>query len=291
MKQTVLLFSLCCLPAAPLLAQPVIGGGTCDSSALKGLYAISFSGRQVSSAGAFTGVIQANGAANFDGLSKVTITLIADTNQALGASLSWSGTYSLQADCTGVVTINTGGNVTFNVSLNAGGAQFIFTGADANYSYSGTGDSQPSACGTSLVSGVYTLNATGFSLSGTTVNGSASATGLMQFDGQGHATVIATLAPSALTPATLTGTYSITANCLGTGTLSDGKGNTYGMTFSVFNGTAVSSIAFYVSLAQNSKFITSGGAHAIFGQPTARLVLPPGLHLQPEGAADRRARA
>ena len=80
-----LLFAFPCLLAWPLLAQNVrIGGGTCNSSTLNGNYALSLTGRQVTSAGAFTNVSQTMGSATFDGQSTVKISLAADTLQAPG---------------------------------------------------------------------------------------------------------------------------------------------------------------------------------------------------------------
>ena len=106
-----------CLLAAPLLAQTTIGGGTCTSASLTGIYAVSITARQVTASGTFTGVFQANGAANFDGLSQVTISLVANTGQAIATPLTWSGTYSVQANCAGVININTGGSATLNVAI------------------------------------------------------------------------------------------------------------------------------------------------------------------------------
>src|ERR1017187_9357716 len=62
--------SMSCLLAAPLLAQTTVGGGTCTSASLTGIYAVFITARQVTASGTFTGVFQANGAANFDGLSQ-----------------------------------------------------------------------------------------------------------------------------------------------------------------------------------------------------------------------------
>jgi hypothetical protein len=42
-----MLFTLSCLVAAPLVAQTQIGGGTCNSSTLSGIYAFTITGRQV----------------------------------------------------------------------------------------------------------------------------------------------------------------------------------------------------------------------------------------------------
>jgi hypothetical protein len=107
MKQcTVLLSFIFCLLAAPLPAQTTIGGGACTSASLNGVYAVSITGRQVDRIGggaAYTNVFQANGSAAFDGLSQVTLTLVSDTNQAVSSSLTWSGTYSVQANCAAVM--------------------------------------------------------------------------------------------------------------------------------------------------------------------------------------------
>jgi len=77
------------LLATPLLAQTQIGGATCSSSSLNGIYAMSMTGRQVSSSGTFMSVLQANGTATFDGLSVVNIALTENTNQAVATPLAW----------------------------------------------------------------------------------------------------------------------------------------------------------------------------------------------------------
>src|SRR5215472_10551334 len=124
-----------CLTTIPLAAQTAIGGGTCDSSTVKGVYAVSFTGRQVSAAGTFTSVMQANGSATFDGLSQITMALTVDGGQAVGTPITWSGSYSLQSNCAGTITIKTGGSATFNIVLYGGGTSFLLSGNDAVYSY------------------------------------------------------------------------------------------------------------------------------------------------------------
>ncbi len=262
-------FTLFCVAAASLVAQTQIGGGTCSSSSLNGSYALSLTGRQVTSSGNFASVFQSNGSASFDGLSKVTVTLTADTIPAVGTPLNWSGTYSMQSNCIGVVNITTGGSATLNIALDDGGVDFLVTGNDATYSYSGTGNTQPSGCSTSTFSGVYTFNGTGFQLTSGSVSGIGNGAGLLQFDGQGNLTVNVTVSTSAKTPTTLTltGSYSLSSNCLGSANLTDSSKNAYIMSFSVYNST-LNNAAFYASLAQSAKFLITGGAHAIFGQPT-----------------------
>jgi len=265
-----------CLLAAPLAAQTTIGGNPCNSASVNGPYSISITGRQVTSSGNFANVFQANGTATFNGLSAVSISLVTDTNQTVATPATWSGTYTMQANCVGTLNITSGGNATFSLVLFANGVNFLMTGSDATYSYSGNGNVQPTNCTASLFSGVYSLNASGFNFSGTAVNGAAALTGLMQFDGQGHVTVNQTLSPSNANAATLTGTYTLSSNCLGSATLSDSKGGTYTMTFStedvVTPAAPLYSSTIFVMLAQSSKFIVSGAAHAIYGQPTSVLI-------------------
>jgi len=102
------------------------------------------------------------------------------------------------------------------------------------------------------------------------VNGAAALSGLLQFDGQSNVTASYTVSgngPSSTS--TLIGTYSMSANCLGSAMLTDSKGGSYVMSISVFTATKVYSSALYVDLAQNSKSIISGTARAIYGQPSA----------------------
>ncbi len=203
-RRTASLFSMSCLLAAPLLAQPTIGGGTCNSASLSGVYAVSITARQVTASGTFTGVLQANGSANFDGLNTVTISLVANTGQAVAAPLTWSGTYSVQANCAGVINITTGGSATLNLAIYQVGLSpitfdFLLSGSDANYTYSGTGNTQPAGCSASTFSGVYTFNGTGFALTGTSVSGVENGTGVLQFDGGGTCSA-----------ASLNGTYTLT---------------------------------------------------------------------------------
>jgi hypothetical protein len=278
-SHTAVLLSFSSLLAAPLLAQTTIGGGTCSSQSVNGVYAVQITARGVNSSGTFTNVFQSNGTATFDGLSKVTFSLRQDTGQAVGTPVTWSGTYSIQANCEGTITIASGGNATFNVVLyggsNGSSPTFLLTGSDATYSYSGSGNTQPlstqAACSTSNLSGVYTFSATGFVLTSNSVSGVEDGAGLLQFDGQGNLTANVTAYTSGTTTPTalaLTGSYSMASNCVGSATLSDSKGNSYSMTFSAYTATASYTSEFYASLAEPSKFIITGAGHAIYGQPT-----------------------
>jgi hypothetical protein len=268
---TSVLFVLSGLPAIPLIAQSTsIGGGTCNSSNLNGSYTITVAGRQVASSGTFTNVLQANGTATFDGESQVTIALTADNLQAVATSLPWSGSYSVQANCEGQLTVSTGANITFNLVLFNNGTNFLLTGSDSTYSYSGSGNTQPASCSAGMLDGVYTFNATGYSLNGTAVTGAEDAGGLLQFDGNSN--VIVNVTPWTLgtppSPLTLTGTYSVT-NCTGSAKLTDSNSNSYSMSFSVSGANRLAITALSATLSESGKFIMAGTAHAIYGQPAA----------------------
>jgi len=263
LPQTTLLFCLCCLAGAPLAAQPQIGGGTCNSGSLNGTYAFTLTGRQVAASGSFSNVFQANGSAVFDGLSKVTLTMSANTLQGLGSPLTYSGTYTTQANCAGTIGLSSGDMATLNLAIYNQGKDFVVTGTDSTYAYTGGGSTQPTGCSTSMFTGVYAFNATGYTFSGSSVNGIADSTGLLQFDGQGNVTANLTSASSAVGTITATGIYSLSSSCLGTATITDSSGKSTALTFSV---TAAKGADFDLLLAQASKFMLSGAGHAIYGQ-------------------------
>jgi hypothetical protein len=265
------LFTLSCLPAAPLVAQPAIGGNACSSATLNGIYAFALTGRQVTASGTFSNVFQGNGSATFDGLSKVTVTMTTDTIQAVGTPLTWTGTYTMQANCFGAITITSGGSAVLNLLPYDGGTNFLVTGNDSTYSYSGgTGNNQPTGCSAATFSGVYMFTGTGFNLSSGAVNGVDNGSGLLQFDGVSSVTANFTLSASGnITAAgTLTGSYSVSSTCVGSATLSSSAGITYVMALSVSNANTVSASGFYVTLAANGKVLVSGTGHPIYGQPT-----------------------
>src|SRR5580704_3131281 len=158
---------LACLPgllAVPLLAQPQIGGGTCSSATLSGSYSATLTGRGLSSAVAFTSTSEAIGAATFDGQSKVSFTLTTNTNKAFGTAQTLSGTYVLQANCVGTVTITTGDTASFTLEAYNGGKSYLLVGQDGTSSFTGSGSVLPATCPSALTAGTYPVNGTGLGL-------------------------------------------------------------------------------------------------------------------------------
>src|SRR5579871_633079 len=263
-RLTLKLFMLCTL-AAPLFAQPEIGGGACTSGSLSGAYAISVTGRQVTAAGTFTNAFQAIGSATFDGLNKVSLALTADTPKAVSSTLTWSGTYSIQANCAGAITITAGANAVFNLVVYNNGLNFLITGSDAAYYYSGSGSSDVCSSDLALLSGSYVLNGTGYGLSGTNVSGVTDADGVLQFDGKGKVTANVNLyaGGNAASAITSTGSYSVASSCLGSASLTDSKGNSYSMSLSINSGNATADTDLLATFAQAQKFMIDGAAHTV----------------------------
>ena len=248
-----LLSILLCLPAASAFAQPTIGGGTCSSSSLNGNYEFVLNGRQLTSSGTITRILQGVGTVSFDGLSKVTMTLTVNTvtsSQSFGTPLVYSGTYSLQSNCVGSINITSGDTATFTLEAfsqaNQPASGFAVVGNDAGYAYNGNGNLQPATCPTTI-SGAHEFSGTGNTLSGTTATATLDAAGLLQFDGQGNVTASWTQVSNlTTTQVSASGTYTVGTNCLASATLTDTANNKYAFNMS-FNsaspafGLAVSS--------------------------------------------------
>ncbi len=265
-RRTGLLLSFSCLLAAPLVAQNQITGGSCGASNLTGTYSLILNGRNISTAGNFAGSFQGNGTATFDGLSNVTFTGTDNTNLATGKAFTYTGTYTLPSNCYGTITLTAGSNATFTLVVWSSGRQFNIVGSDSTYVYSGSGGNiQPSLCATSTLSGPFTYQASGFTLSGTAQTGGTDEAGVMQFDGQGNVTASYSVSSPGVAPAAITsaGTYSVTSNCLASATLTDSNGLANTLTFVV---TGVNGNALDV-LEANSQFVRTGGVHAAFLNP------------------------
>ena len=264
--RAVFFIAVSCLLAAPAFAQ--ITGGTCSASTLSGTYSLSLSGRAISAAGSFAGSFQGIGTITFDGQSKVSLTGVSNTNAAAGKQFTYSGTYTLASNCSGTITLTTGSTATFAVVVWASGQQYNITGSDATYIYSGSGTNVLPAggCAASTLSGPYTYDAQGFTLSGTTQTGSADEAGLLQFDGQGNVAATYTQTSSGTTPLVITanGTYSVTSACLASATLMDSAGKSNTLNFVIESPYGQTALL----LEANSGFIRTGAAHSSATNPT-----------------------
>jgi hypothetical protein len=226
------------LLAVPLLAQPQIGGGSCTSATLSGTYSLTLSGRDVSSAVTFAGVSLGVGTITFDGLNKVSIALTSNTAKTAALATTWSGSYTMQANCAGTLSITTGGTATFALESYNQGKAFLITGEDTLYAYSGSGGTIPATCSASQLSGTYSFNGNGFALTSGAVSGVTDFSGLMQFDGSSVVTTTWYISAGGTTKSvTTSGTYTATSACSGTVSMTDTSGNAYAMQLTITSAT------------------------------------------------------
>jgi uncharacterized protein (TIGR03437 family) len=279
-SQTVVRFLFFGLLATPLFAQPQIGGGTCNSATLKGTYALSFSGRQLSTAGAFSNVVQQNGTMTFDGLSGVVITFTGVPG--VKAPLPQPGTYSVEANCTAVVNTDLVSSAILNLAIHDQGKDFQLTGFDYVYSYSGSGVALPpsTTCSTATLNGVYAFSGSGYGITSNAVTGAWNGAGLLQFDGEGNLMVTLAVDGTNSSAGFATGSYTISSNCLGSATLDTSTPSTSdAITFSIYS-VAPANTNFYVDLqdtmfgmggvfAGPSSALMAGAGHTANGQPAA----------------------
>jgi len=264
------------LAAIPLLAQPQIGGGVCDSSTLSGTYSLTLSGGALATRNFLTNLFEGIGTATFDGSNKIVFTLTTnDSNAGLGIQETLSGTYSLQANCIGTLNINSGGVASYVLSVFDGGASYLISGQDGTRSLTGSGRTMPAtSCSMTTISGAYAFNGDGFGLVSRTVGGNLIAgvsyfSGLFQFDGAGNASVTWFVQDFSLPPSTTaSGTYAVTSACTGTATIKDSSGNSYAMVFTITdaNGSFVVSVANTVT-GQDTQLVFIGSGRP--SQPTA----------------------
>jgi len=247
--------------AAPLMAQVQIGGGVCSSATLSGNYSLSLSGRDVGSSVSFVNIEQGIGTATFDGQSKVTFSLTNNTNHAIGVTQTYSGTYSLQANCSGLLTLTGGDTASFALESYNQGKDFLITGADGTYSFTGSGSVLPTTCNVALLTGAYAFNGTGFALTSGTISGVNNVSGILQFDGTSAVSATWYVAANgATTTTTASGQYSVTQGCGATATVTDASGNIDALVFTI---TSTTGANFSVSAASPLLMFTGSGRTAL----------------------------
>jgi hypothetical protein len=255
MRRCVSALGTLCLLAGPLAAQMQIGGGICSSASLSGTYSLTLTGRDVSSSATFTKISEGVGSATFDGQSKVTLSLTTNTNAAAGTPQTLSGTYSLQANCSGTLTITTGDTASFtleafNNPTESLSRNFLLAVQDGTYAFTGNGGLLPASCSAAQFAGVFAFNATSFALSSGAVSGVANITGLLTLDGKNGVSANWYVAATTTANDTATGQYSVAQGCTGSASVTDPAGNTF-------------SLAFTLTSATGANFLLTGASPAL----------------------------
>jgi hypothetical protein len=248
------------LLAVPLLAQPQIGGGTCSTASLNGKYSVSLSGRALSATVGFTSVSQAVGSVAFDGLSKVTFTLTNNTNKFFGVAETLSGTYTLQSNCVGAISITSGDTASFTLlTYNNGGNNYLITGEDGVYSFTGNGGILPATCASTIPAGSYSFNGNGFGLGSGAVSNAFDISGVIQIGATATNSIAVTsylATGTGITVVNSTGTFTVTPNCTATASVTDSTGTAYALTLEI---TSANGENFFVTSSSPLNLIMATG--------------------------------
>jgi len=229
---------LACLPGL-VMAQPQIGGGNCSTASLSGNYSATLTGRTLVSGTTFSATSEGIGSVTFDGQTKVTFTLTTNTNKTFSTAQTLSGTYTLQANCLGTVTITSGDSATFTLAAYNVGKDYILTGQDGVYAFTGSGSVLPATCPGTLTAGTYPVNGTGFGLTSSAISSTFNVLGVIQLSGTNTIAMNLFEATNSGTKnISSTGTYALNSNCSGTAILTDSSGNSYSLAieFTASNG-------------------------------------------------------
>lgn len=272
-----ILLVFCCLVPGPLAAQtPLviqIGGGTCSSQTLSGTFSLSLDGRSVSSSGALTGAMQGIGTATFDAKSEqVVLAMTANTNQATGIPLTWSGTYGIASggpeNCAanlsfappanGAFTVGVYNNPTGNLATSfvmAGQSAPTAGGQPIPYTFTGSGSVVPAACAGSMLSRAYAFKASAVALSAGAISGVGDVAGLLQFDGAGGLSSQWSVSGGAMN-SSVSGQYSVASNCTASATVTDAGGTVWTL-FLTVTGTSDFAVS---GVGKSLMFIGAGHA-------------------------------
>jgi uncharacterized protein (TIGR03437 family) len=252
----------------PLYSQSQIGAGTCTNATITGTYYYVVGG-DVASGGGFypyaeMGKLVADGQGNVSGRSQASV----------GGSLTsyiLAGTYSVQTNCAGTLTLTANSTpsapVTFQV-LNAGeGAVIAYSQQSAvitGRAYRSDGAGQ---CGNGSLSGGYAFLLTGVDY----ISGSGyyySSAGNVVSDGNGNLTSVVSTVNVNGTTATgsATGSYSLESDCSGTARVSGSSGTSNYSVAVVENGQGI------VFLETDTNTTVGGTAQPQFTAPQQSIV-------------------
>jgi hypothetical protein len=245
------------LPAVSAIvhAQTIIGGAsTCTNATIAGSYGYTLSGWIFTTAGAElpfadSGNLASDEKGNLSGSS----------TYGLDGSIqprTLTGTYSVNSDCTGTATLkdNLGNTAGLNLLIAENGRSFQLVQSDNSTAVSGSAIAQQASCTLETIAGPY-----GFAISGWVYDASGNPyfftdVGKLSSDGAGNLTLRDTTSTAGtVATRTISGSYSLKADCTGAATLNSGTIH--------LNLIVVSGAILFIQTDANTTF--SGSANAL----------------------------
>jgi len=194
-----------------VLALTLTGWGQCSDANVKGKYGFAISGLDKNgNPASFLVYMKADGKGTFKGTGT-------DSDDGVVETVSVTGTYAINSDCTGSGTIKAKGGKSKNYSLivvsGGKGLQFLVT--DSGNVLSGAGQAQgKETCTLAGITGSFGVEASGVFIG----TGAVALDALLAFDGKGGitGTVSGSIAGEIFTGQSVSGTYTVASNCTGT---------------------------------------------------------------------------
>ncbi len=211
-----------------IAATPATAQIACSNASLAGSYGIARDGAAFPAAAATMGgstFQKSIGLLKADGQGLLKVTLTTSVNGTVSPT-AYTGSYSIQADCTGLLTLNGGssGPLAFAIGLGNGGQSAVLAETLASVALSGTLSRASTGCSTSAFTAAYNWETGGEIVqSGGVVTAIAEFIDL-QFDGRGgmNGGLIRSQSgsPAALS---ISGSYAVNGDCAGTIHFTDTK--------------------------------------------------------------------
>jgi hypothetical protein len=215
---------------AMLFCATPLHAANCSVRSLTGFYGFVITGTTNGSPIAIVGQMATDGTGSISGLETVS------ENGTILDSLAVLGTYRINSNCTGTMSIQGAGlsAQNFDVTLISGGKAISMVETDPGTTETGTAEAEgPTACSSSRINGAYAIQATG----AVTTTGPLALSGQIKFHGDGTLDGTETTSVNGvITSGTISGGYKVGNRCFGAASISVGNHNFIHLDLFVVNG-------------------------------------------------------
>jgi hypothetical protein len=239
----------------------------CSNASLVGQYGLSLDGSGFATSGnsgptfqRTIGLFTADGA----GLAKANVTT---TLNGTVTTAAYTGNYSIQGNCTG--TLNLGPSFVLSIGLGGGGQSAALAGVASNIALSGQLRTAPGACTASVLSPGYLWESDGEVVQAGVVVTALAGLANLQLDGRGGLSGAQTRVQNGSpVTASISGQYTLNADCSGTMHFTDMQAVAYNVAFVVIDGGAslliiqTDATSVNSGIAISSSFTNTSGALA-----------------------------
>jgi hypothetical protein len=194
---------------------------TCTKANFAGPYGFTVSGVVVNSDGSFysaaeAGTVTADGNGNLTGSATIS-----QAGQI--QSPTFTGTYTLDADCTGTVsTTDSAGPAHFNIAIVDNGQEILFIESDSGVAVSGSAKPQATNCTAETINGPYGYAITGWTFDTSGTGWGFAESGKVIANGAGGLSLTATASQQGkISTGSSSGKYTINSDCTGTAILNN----------------------------------------------------------------------